>query len=352
MKKRVSLFLIFILLLTNIHIGVSHAEIYSDDEYTTLFMSKLYEINAELSKYGLTIDDLKTLPQKDNSFYEEMKEYATESTSPSALTVNTIFFSEIDKENYNDFSSLAKSTNPSSLNASKRWNYAAKIAEINKKRDSNAKDIDTETVYMYMSHFIDIKTGMLEEVDTSISDDGYCSAWITDEDRKAYDTYLSGSKNGELIKQNAQLALKFLSLCHDLKEFHSLDAAETCLKQLQGVSSIFVDSYFTISDFTKAVAITKEATTSKEAVKQMEKAFKEDYSDEYFAKKKTEFFSSLAIAFVCGGLQGVIISLGLSTISLSIDVYKDFFERAWWLALVRANNIRVSYRIMRQEGLW
>ena len=76
---------------------------------------------------------------------------------------------------------------------SKRLCYARKIAEINKKRDSNAKDLDSESVYMYISHYLDIPGGPLPSYlpEDYYSNDGLMSAWITNYDRNVYETYLS-----------------------------------------------------------------------------------------------------------------------------------------------------------------
>lgn len=103
---------------------------------------------------------------------------------------------------------------------SERLCYARKIAEINKQRDSNAKDIDSETVYMYISHYLDIPGGPLS-LDMPVdyhSDDGLFSAWITNDDRNVYERYLSfelknkAKEASAAFETYAQLAYKEQSL--------------------------------------------------------------------------------------------------------------------------------------------
>lgn len=82
----------------------------------------------------------------------------------------------------------------------------------------------------------------------------------------------------------------------------------------------------------------------------IEDSLKKKYSDEQYAADVTKFLTELVKSFTLGGFWGVVSNIFDSTVSLVLDVYKDFFDRVWWISLVSSNSLRVSYRIMRNQG--
>lgn len=127
---------------------------------------------------------------------------------------------------------------------SERLCYARKIAEKNKKRDNHAKDIDSETVYMYISHYLDIPGGpspLNMPVDSN-SEDGLYSAWITNEDRKVYENYLSF----ELKKKAREASAAFetyAQLAHKEQSLEGLIEYEENLSEMMQAMKNYDERY-------------------------------------------------------------------------------------------------------------
>ncbi len=69
--------------------------------------------------------------------------------------------------------------------------YAATIAQVNSARDRAARDIGSETAYMYLSHYVDVWIDPTAVATDALSNhDEYYAGWTGDDDRRVYDSFL------------------------------------------------------------------------------------------------------------------------------------------------------------------
>lgn len=200
--------------------GVSYADTDTeiDYDYIQKILTEVGTIEANLNSMGISFSDVMKAEFKN----EEVNRAIAEA-----------FLSEVDQAAVHQLVSGGMMTMSASGNEEKtddtkekikkyseRLCYARKIAEINKERDYKAKDIDSETVYMYISHFLDVPGGppSLETPVDYYSNEELFSAWITDDDRNAYENYLSfelknkAREASAAFQTYAQLAYKEQSL--------------------------------------------------------------------------------------------------------------------------------------------
>ena len=344
MKKRLSLFLVFILFLTNINLNKVYADTL-EDEYATMMMAQLYSINDELDKYGLSLEDFKKMPIRDEQFYKDIKNHFLNTTTQSSLKI------DFDVEKYLEEVSFSSNTSPNqdAINRANRWSYARKMAVKNMSRDNNAKDISKEVSYMYLSHFIDIRDGIKEYVDESISDDLYFSAWITNDDRSIYERYLKGSKTANTIKEGSDLAVGIYSTASGLKSSLALEKTIEFKRAVLGLNA--GNGYFSVTkEAEDLIDILTESSNSEEAIKRIEDSLSGKIQKAPNINEKLAIVLNLFIAAVTTGFTGVIIAIGIYGANFAIGKSKEAFDKLWWISLVRTNSLRVSYRIMRNQG--
>ena len=75
-------------------------------------------------------------------------------------------------------------------NSTDRFIHARTVAAANKLRDSDAKSIDAETVYMYLSHYVDVPSSYRKLACEANDEEPYYANWITNDDRNVYDSFL------------------------------------------------------------------------------------------------------------------------------------------------------------------
>lgn len=355
MKKLIAAMLIVAMLLNStaaITYGTADSEM-SDFDYAKAVMAQIMDINKELHKIGLNIEDLRRIPIKDPSFYEELKRLLNEENAESnpqfAETLNVV------TSDTNSSSSEGNTASEESINTAEMWGYAYEMAILNKNRDSNAKDLVNEAKYMYMSHYIDIRTGPIYQVDKSKSEGSYLSAWITNDDRQAYNTYISGAKHGSHVHEFANAAINILSLGSTLKDATALPKLNVIWKEVilivatagnielikEGLSNVY-------SNFISIVS--EEGIKAPNFVHRINKMHElKDYDKQTQDSIKSIIFS-LMVTVATGNLLAIPTAIGLNLASFVSYAIKDFYDKIWWTALIRYNSMRVTNRILRYYG--
>jgi hypothetical protein len=74
-----------------------------------------------------------------------------------------------------------------------RFSHAYQTALSNSAQDGNARDIGSETVDMYLSHYVDMPDSQVGDTCDVNDESQYLSNWITNDDRNVYDSFLSES---------------------------------------------------------------------------------------------------------------------------------------------------------------
>ena len=72
----------------------------------------------------------------------------------------------------------------------KQLTHAKEAAILNNARDPNNRGLSRETVYMYLSHYVDIPPAYMGETCDANDEEPYYANWITDDDRDVYESFI------------------------------------------------------------------------------------------------------------------------------------------------------------------
>lgn len=373
MKKIISILLSIVLCLTNIPIVAYAEEIeysdvtyteYSDmtdTEYAIAVIAEIMEINRILDQYGLTIDDFKDFFGKDPQFAEGLKKLLIEESETVSF-----MYGEKESEGVSEVTSStvnwkklfsiddADEMREESKNDANMWAYAYEMAELNKKRDSKAKDIYSETKYMYMSHYIDIKSGVRYVVDKSISNDAYYSAWITDDDRDAYELYLKQTNTADRMLTTSKAIIGIISCGASIKTYVDLSKLEAARKIISNVANtidLTPSGYSLIKNLIKGKKLVFDGNNHEVFMRNLRESLKlEDY-DEQLLTGVRNTICALIVGACGGGFAGALIAGGAVICTFNSYVVKDIYDKARWLSLLYTNGLRVANRALRCYGL-
>lgn len=302
-------------------------------------------INGLLEPLDLSLGDFLSFPEVDESFYEgmeEIEEYPL--TNGQALQLATAPFSR------------NASTREEASVFGNRYSYAVYIAGENMKRDRYATDLESETVYMYLSHFIDLSQlpGPNSPVDQN-SNDGSFSAWITNDDRIAYEIYLNKVANGAMANDMRKSTTALISLMNTGSGAVAKDTLENVGKKINGAQDILATYRDGKTLMQSTVNLVKNKMTEAHSARELidmvtESLALEDYDDEmsYFAANTVV---SIGASLAGGGLAGLPASAGLFSVNTVTMVYKDFYDYACWVSLSIYRQSRIALRFMRYMGM-
>jgi len=106
----------------------------------------------------------------------------------------------------------------------------------------------------------------------------------------------------------------------------------------------------TASSAEDLIDILTESSNSEEAIKRIEDSLSGKIQKAPNINEKLAIVLNLFIVAVTTGFTGVIIAIGIYGANFAIGKSKEAFDKLWWISLVRTNSLRVSYRIMRNQG--
>lgn len=159
---------------------VPNSDLNIDFELLADGVSEKQKLDAEYAKIGIDLDDLLSLPVRED--FQQAGE---------------AYFQEAVKSNPAVYSAKAEER---TLEA-ERIAYAGKMAKWSKSKGVSVP-LELETVYMYLSHYVDVREPLAEsngiELNSNMSN--IWAKYITDYDRETYDLYLSKGTNKEKIK--------------------------------------------------------------------------------------------------------------------------------------------------------
>ncbi|MBZ2066317.1 hypothetical protein K1I94_05350 [Streptococcus sanguinis] len=343
MKKArlTSIFMLSLLIVSNL---VLPARVFAEEANANNtgkeILSSLFAIEESLNEKGLSLKQFAQLQQRGEGFYSKLAALAGEmSTKQPQLT-------EEQKKIVDEKLEKARKI-------SDKWDYASQMAQQNMQRDGNARDINKETVYMYLSHYIDIKTGILDTVNPYISNDGYFSAWIVNDDRRAYDQYLSKALPVEQVATGVKMIKSIIDVKNLFKEpgkilsinnytlqiLYSLILLRSIPKDLQGLDD-------NIKEFVTALNVSNDPKMTIGALEQSLEL--EGYDD--VVKGAVKGMVVNVIALLAGLKPSIVMDLIESGIEFLGYASKDLYDKALWISLIQYNNMRVSKRIMRYYG--
>lgn len=339
-----------ILTLSIFNVQVSASTTFNQNQVAVSnYLSQAIITNEYLSEFGLSLKDFDFINKRDSQYFNQFKEGLS----------NSLF-----KDGYNEYINLSN-TNVVALSSntdngeakqfSDRLVYASYIAYENKKIDRYATDIADETIYMYLSHYVDMDPGQVGDALDGNSYDGYLSAYITNIDRTAYKKYLSIGSAGRMANDLRSASTAIAGLLYTGNGIiEDLGAATYKLKSLGDFPKRINEGFGFYSAYDAlqpAIKSINDNISKYDDPKELIKALENDLNYEDYNKEARMMAGGLLfgmIGAVCGGgIGGVFVVAGLSSINMIAMTYKDIYDRANWTALVYTLSSRVSERYMR-----
>lgn len=388
--KLLSFVMIFCFLFTTTTPEIIYGEQVGQEQNKVEVLSNIFEIQSMLKDMGLSLDDFKDIPQKTPEFYAELEEYIC---SDEFLTTSSeIYISKgLTTPPAIDFSGIFKPGNGGHEENSKYKDefdksaqmmaYAEEMARINKERDRHAKSLTDETVYMYMSHYIDRTPEPVLNVEPWISDDAIFAAWITERDRKVYDNYLSYVYNSKKLKEAAELAV---SVAGELSSDGIVSTVTTVKQRVKRISDLMPVLKANVlrwvaevkkKDFATIPNIIVEMNTiegwnenfnnffdahieqelkkyddPRAVAESIKENLKLENYNEWIETSYINIGLSLVSVLLGGGFIGLIASVTTSFLSFDIMATKDIIDSLRWKAMVWTLSERSAERSMRYFG--
>lgn len=311
-------------------------------ELLSNYLAASIELELALEEIGLKISDFEFLKDVDPQLLDDVIILAKEKYGEEN-------FIDVD---YSRSTRSAISTDVK--NFSDRLLYSMHIAEVNKKTDRNAKSLEDETIYMYLSHYIDTSSPYSSPTLDYYSYDGYFSAYITDSDRTIYVQYLERTSFGRNLNdvRSAVTSLKAVQLSLPSPEnFQNIaanvDRIKTSVKLVTDGFGLAINAPTSVGSIGKIISINDNAETILQAIDNDMNL--EGYDTEIIMS--TVGISLSIIAGVAGfGFAGVAWGFGIFTINIISMLYKDFYDYVAWLGMYSTNSARRADRYMRYIG--
>ena len=242
--------------------------------------------------------------------------------------------------------------------------YAREVAEINMKRDSNAKNLTDETVYMYMSHYIDRTPEPVYKVEPWVTDDAIFAGWITERDRRTYDNYLSYIKNADKLQKGAAVIVDVADIAVNAKlskaakkaaDKVATTAAEknklnNSISKLSTLTSVSIAVYDSFQAYKACVQKYDDPAKVAKMIENSLDIVENDYSK---LAALSSFSLALSLASIlCGtnSIIGLMVDVTATLIQFDLLAVKDMMEGLKWKAMVWTLSERSSERAMRYFG--
>ncbi len=210
---------------------------------------------------------------------------------------------------------------------------------------------------MFLSHYVDMGVGPSYYVDHSISNSGYYSAWITDEDRNAYDAYLSGTMLSSAFIKSAQTFVGIANVAGTLRKNNFVNLLREDRSKIKKAIELGARGWLVEMDldaisqsFNEYIEILQSSNDARLFVKTI-KSFTQGKG---YEKTKQDALIDIFLNMLIVASKGSVAVASIviaNTFSFAIIAYENAFNRLYWLALVQYNPIRVTLRIRRYYGL-
>lgn len=349
------------------------SEILQVQELISTYAGTVFQINEMLKPYEMDIMDLLKLPERTDGYYEALLAWADKTIRDYEAAHPASELSPLAVP-YQAQPSLAQGQ----LLAD-RLGYAYRIAAINKKRDPKAESIQDEAIYMYLSHYLDMPSVDVGDALDHNSDDGYYSAWITNEDRSVYKRYLHTERLAEwaeslrkIVTSGAGVVLTGRDLSRELNYLstvkHKLNDTINRLAPIAPGGAFTANDMETISGVIAAGA--QQLTQPPEQVaEEVITKIQEHLTIPGLQSDTADFIRALAItialtgflaafsifpgaAIAFAGMQAIATSTLLYTCSTGWMGLNQFVSYSRWVVLASTARMRSTFRMQRMWGYY
>jgi len=295
------------------------------DSSTSEVIAASAEAAAALQSFGIQASDYPQISASDSAYFDQ---------------VATLALAEVDEP------AAAQSAADTTCVSSKRAVYAAEIAAVNSARDANARSAAQETMYMYLSHYIDLSPSLVGTTCDYNSTDPRFSAWITNSDRAAYDqflktTNLTGAVSGfsDAITA-AQVAQATPGIVRNLSKIKV--SATTVLD----AASWGISADYTRANVEQLIASHAAGDTPEQAILALEDGLSPDLPGTYGPA-----VVALAAAVLAPMVAAPLLGVGLAVLPVFVMLGTTIVNQAAWSGLLYSANSRVTGRMMRYLGM-
>lgn len=296
----------------------------TDYENLANAISERYYLDEELKKIGLSIDSIFSLPKQDEKFYKEAAE----------LTADIL--------PQRDTRSLPTKT-VQTLEA-QRLAYAGKMAKWSISKNPSLAE-DKEVVYMYLSHYVDVRLPL--DVSNGISNNSkgnnVFAKYIQVFDRQTYDLYLSKGSAFRAVQRIKNMLLFVKNTPNSI-----IDSTEWLVNQKKTILSAItnigsgtitaIDGKNAFNDFSSAL---KAGKSPDAIISDVIESFKPKFGDR--AETIGLSFSSIIFSTLSGTLEPHAPLIAL--LNIYIDLLIDIFDRANFAAMRSYFNFRLYDRM-------
>lgn len=235
--------------------------------------------------------------------------------------------------------------------ASQRFMHAQKAAKDNETSDDNARGAGAETVYMYLSHYVDIPVDKQDGTCDSQDESEYLANWITSDDRNVYDSFLNVMNLTSLptdtldtinkVTKIIEAPSKAEKMWNDSKKFGVISTIASSAASLHGYKEDIIKIANDLSD-----AYSSANADPQKTIEQIDNKLSLSINSEETRKAVT-----LTAAVISSSLSGTMLSIGLNLVELN-SLYLSSIQQVSAVAAMQASlSGRVSGRLMRGWGM-
>ncbi len=311
-----------------------------DHELVAETIATSWEVTDALDRVGLTADDL-VLPEREDDLYAEvaaglegwLAEQEPAATEPSVGAP----------------AAQARAASEGDRLTADRLAYSWSIAEVNAARDRYAGPIESEVVYMYLSHYVDTPRGVYPGLGAHSDHSQYYAAWISDDDRRVYDQFLAtnsslGGGNALVESAKALVGLKGAFSPETLANLRDLRGALGGLYDVWDVGNGFGE---TVTAWRTYLGSTSEAP-DRVVQSLVDGGVTGETLTERQHKAAVDVLRGIvAAAALGGGAPGVLGAVALGAAEMVHISVHTLAQKAGYAGMIASNRGRVAERMWR-----
>lgn len=334
MKKVLCIVIVLSLFMTS-SVGVFASNYSVDQQYYQFvgdIISETTHLSQVLDEVGLPLQEILELPMPKASFLNDAQQYAATDSGRSTI----------------------RPTSPTLL--SQRIAYATKVADESVRRKPWLNlDPHMEVVYMYLSHYVDVRdpNDITSPVDFN-SLGGTLAMYILPNDRQNYDIYMRKGSAGRAADSLIDVSQSLISLKGNIEKQKEILGTVGTLVSKGSKLAITWPGMGSDADSLKKNADTifnsiKKNISSAESIESLIKLIDADLVLETINPKlkKDIIETVLGIAVsvaVSGGVGSILVGVMFGINQLQF-YSKQFYDHVNWIALSSIRNMRIANRV-------
>ena len=282
------------------------------------------DLAQALTEFGITESDLVTIGPSEEGFFEEVAAIALAGESEPEASSNSAI----------------------ACSLGERTTYAAQIAATNLARDARARTLAEETMYMYLSHYVDMSPSHYGSTCSHHSESSRYAAWITNDDRNAYNSFLSIVNLTDKVTafSDAIGTASLLSGAPALPK-HLGNAADNVRTVLEGTDyGLTAISAVELGD--RLLESHRSGASATQAIADLHDSFSPDVPREY-----AEAGVGIATALYAKSTVTALSRVGFKMLPVAVMIGTSIANSAALTGLIYSSNSRISGRMMRYLGM-